>query len=100
MIRLIIFVFVSFIITVNFANGQNNSIVNVTGKVLRAKDSIALAASILYEKLPYYDDMGIAKANGADDFSFWLVKGLTYNISIKRPNFKALTDVTHLKIRG
>ena len=50
---------------------QNQELVNVTGKVLSAKDSSEIATSILYEKLPYYDDMGLANANGTGDFSFY-----------------------------
>lgn len=67
---------------------QNETMVNVKGKVLSARDSSAVASSILYEKLPYYDDMGIAAANGTGDFSLLLVKGTAYNISIRKDSFK------------
>ena len=92
MFRLIFLVFVCLILIINSTNGQGNSMVNVMGKVLSAKDSSELSTSILYEKLPYYDDMGITTANGTGDFSFLLVKDVTYNISITKSNYKALNQ--------
>ena len=68
--------------------GQNSGLSTITGKVLSAKDSSALATSILYEKLPYYDDMGLTNANANGDFNFQLVKDITYNISIRKDSFK------------
>ncbi len=92
MSRLILLLFVCSFVLVCSSSAQNQSMVTVKGKVLSAKDSSELATSILYEKLPYYDDMGIANANGNGDFSFLLVKDVSYNISIRRDDFKALNQ--------
>ena len=64
-----------------------NPLVTVSGKVLSMADSSEVSTSILYEKLPYYDDMGLASANGNGDFSFQLVPGETYVVSIREDGF-------------
>jgi len=92
MCRSILSLLVVSIIALSAAFAQNDVMIKVTGKVLSAKDSSEIGTSILYEKLPYYDDMGLATANGAGDFSFYLVKDVTYNISIRKPSYKALNQ--------
>ncbi len=92
MFRLVFTLFICLVISIGEANAQNNSMITVVGKVLSAKDSSELSTSILYEKLPYYDDMGLATANGSGDFSFLLVKDVSYNISIRKTNFKPLNQ--------
>lgn len=72
--------------------GQNSAMSTVTGKVLSAKDSSAISVSILYEKLPYYDDMGLTSASANGDFNFLLVKDVTYNISIRKDSYKPFTQ--------
>jgi len=84
--------FLAFLFVAFFAAAQNETMVTVKGKLLSAKDSSAISTSILYEKLPYYDDMGIASASGTGDFSFLLVKGVSYNISIRKENFRAFNQ--------
>ncbi len=71
------------------ANAQiaTDTLVSVSGKVLSAKDSSLVAANILYEKLPYYDDMGLITSKEDGVFSMPLVKGSSYNISITKPGF-------------
>jgi outer membrane protein OmpA-like peptidoglycan-associated protein len=70
---------------------SQETLVNVKGRLLSAKDSsTAVSTSILYEKLPYYDDMGITSANDQGYFSFYLVKGAKYHISITEDAFLKL----------
>lgn len=69
------------------AQVSEDVIINVSGKVYSAKDSTAVAARILYEKLPYYDDMGLAESKATGDFELALVKGNTYNIAITKNGF-------------
>ena len=71
---------------------QVTAMSSVSGKVLSAKDSSGVATSILYEKLPYYDDMGLTTANSLGDFGFQLVKGVTYNISIRKDGYKPFSQ--------
>ena len=67
--------------------------VRIRGKVLNGDDSTtAVRASLLYEKLPYYDDMGKI-ANTADgDFEFYLIKDIAYNISINEGGFEPYSN--------
>lgn len=73
-------------------NAQNAAMSTVKGKVLKASDSTAVSTSILYEKLPYYDDMGITNAGSSGDFTFVVVKDVPYNISINKDGFKAFAQ--------
>lgn len=52
------------------------------GRTLKAKDSAAITASIYYEKLPYYDDMGTGRSNPEGRFEFYLLNGLQYNFKV------------------
>jgi len=71
------------------ANAQvsTDTLVSVSGKILSAKDSSLVSASILYEKLPYYDDMGMITSSADGTFEVPLVKGNTYNFTITKTGF-------------
>jgi len=92
MFRATTLLFLSFMLIGFSITAQNETMVTVKGKLLSARDSSAISTTILYEKLPYYDDMGIASANGTGDFSFMIVKGVSYNISIRKDSFRALNQ--------
>ena len=79
----------SLILLIFQANAQTSTdtLVNVSGKVYSAKDSSVVTASILYEKLPYFDDMGLISSKADGTFSMPLVKGTTYNIAITKTGF-------------
>ena len=82
---------VLFIFQLN-AQVTNDIIINVTGKVFSAKDSSAVTANILYEKLPYYDDMGMVQSKASGDYEFQGIKGNTYNILITKTGFLNFTQ--------
>ena len=42
------------------AQVTSNDLVLVSGQMFKAQDSTPVVGNILYEKLPYYDDMGMA----------------------------------------
>lgn len=66
-----------------------DKMIHVFGKVLSNTDSAAINASVLYEKLPYYDDMGLARTNIDGSYEIHLIEGTTYNIRIENiPNFE------------
>lgn len=90
MFRAIFISFVTFVLVSVSVSAQNDTMITVKGKVRSAKDSTGISTGILYEKLPYYDDMGLASANAEGEFTFLLVKGVTYNISIRKDNYAAL----------
>lgn len=79
-----IFLMVSLI---SWGQAQEENFVKVYGKVLNIKDSSAITASILYEKLPYYDDMGMGRSGTDGEFEFYLIEGITYNFVAKKTDF-------------
>jgi len=84
-------VLISFVHFAAFGQAKD-TYVRLTGKVLSAKDSSAVSASMLYEKLPYYDDMGVSKSNGEGGFEFYLIDGLKYNFKLTAGGFLELTE--------
>jgi outer membrane protein OmpA-like peptidoglycan-associated protein len=77
---------------IGLINAQQSTLVTVSGRVLSAKDSSAQSTSILYEKLPYYDDMGLASANGEGIFNFQLLASETYIVSVRKDGFLPLSQ--------
>ena len=71
-------------------DGQNANLVKITGKVLNAKDSSEISSSIVYEKLPYYDDVGFLNVSTDGHFTIYIVENENYNFSIRKDNFKPL----------
>ncbi len=67
-----------------FCIGQaSETFVKVTGKVLNSRDSSAVsAASLFYEKLPYYDDMGMSKSTSSGGYEFILIKDTKYSFRL------------------
>lgn len=59
-----------------------DTLIKVSGKILSKKDSSVIVAGILYEKLPYYDDMGMSSASTEGKFEIFLRKGSEYSISL------------------
>ncbi|WP_424962741.1 OmpA family protein [Ekhidna sp.] len=75
-----------------FAQVSSDTLVQVYGNLLKAADSTPVVGNILYEKLPYYDDMGISSTKTDGSFQIQLIKGETYNFSVKKEGFKKFTE--------
>lgn len=73
---------------VSAQDSSDDILVEVTGKILNAADSTAISANLLYEKLPYYDDMGMTSSSSDGSFSIQLVQGKSYNFSVKKDGWK------------
>ncbi|WP_420317139.1 OmpA family protein [Ekhidna sp.] len=84
--------------TITKAQESNETLVIVKGKMLKATDSTTLEGNILYEKLPYYDDMGMTSAKSDGSFEMNLVKGESYNLSVTKNGFKKFTQ--EIKVEG
>lgn len=85
-------VYICVIIT-NAQNPEPDVMIRVHGKVLSLKDSSTLSATIFYEKLPYYDDMGLSMSEPNGDYELSLVEGNKYNIKIENlSGFKPLME--------
>lgn len=76
------------LIAINHLTAQTDEMVEVHGTVYRAKDSTSTTGNILYEKLPYYDDMGMVSTKEDGSFTALVVKGENYNFSIAKPGHK------------
>ncbi|MEO9482787.1 MAG: OmpA family protein [Ekhidna sp.] len=79
-------------VTATQAQVSNDALVRVYGKILKAQDSTPVVGNILYEKLPYYDDMGMASAKEDGSFEIQLVQGETYNFSVTKGGFHKYTQ--------
>ncbi|MFK7951588.1 MAG: OmpA family protein [Ekhidna sp.] len=74
------------------AQTTEDTFVLVSGRVLKAADSTALSARLLYEKLPYYDDMGMANTSADGSFSVQLIQGKSYIFSVKKDGWKPFSQ--------
>ncbi|GAB4240482.1 MAG: hypothetical protein Tsb0034_16940 [Ekhidna sp.] len=66
---------------------STDTLVIVKGTMYRAQDSTAISGNILYEKLPYYDDIGMASVGTDGQYELQLIKGETYNFSVSKPGY-------------
>ena len=80
------------------AQVSTDTLIHFTGKIFSTEDSSLISANILYEKLPYYDDIGMAKSKVDGSFEVALVKGYSYNFSITKQGFEDFTS--EIKIEG
>ncbi len=72
---------------------QQDTLVKVTGKVLDAKTGDPIGATIFYEKLPYYDDMGTVKSSAKDgSFEIYLLNQTSYSIQLRAEGYDAVTE--------
>lgn len=71
------------VLGVCFAQPSDESMIRVYGSILSEKDSSTVSAPLLYEKLPYYDDMGMASSAQDGSYELYLVDGINYNIRIE-----------------
>lgn len=81
----------AFVVTTN-AQDTRDTLVAVYGKMLKAADSTPVSGNILYEKLPYYDDMGMASSKTDGTYEIPLIKGKSYNFSVTKDGYKKYMD--------
>lgn len=86
------------LVATTLAQVSNDTLVLVYGKMLKAADSTPVAGSILYEKLPYYDDMGMASTKTDGSFEIQLIQGETYIFSVTKGGFKKFSE--EIKVTG
>lgn len=66
---------------------STDTLVTVSGTMYKKQDTTTISGNILYEKLPYYDDMGMVSVGADGTFEIKLVKGETYNFSVSKPGY-------------
>ncbi|WP_420576689.1 OmpA family protein [Ekhidna sp.] len=86
------------LVATTLAQVSSDTLVMVYGKMLKAQDSTPVVGNILYEKLPYYDDMGMASTKTDGSFEIQLIQGETYNFTVKKPGFNKYTE--EIKVTG
>ncbi len=72
-----------------YAQQGSEEYVRVHGQTLSAKDSSSVSVSILYEKLPYYDDMGMTKSSLDGTFEMFLIAGNEYSFKVGQSDFQS-----------
>lgn len=72
---------------------QEDTLVQVTGRVVDDKTGDPVQASIFYEKLPYYDNMGSAKSSQQDgSFGLYLYNNTSYTIKLTAAGYDAINS--------
>ncbi|MEL7145584.1 MAG: OmpA family protein [Bacteroidota bacterium] len=80
---------------------QGDTLIKISGKVINTEDSSAIAARILYQKLPYYDDMGMASSdNESGQYEMFMVKNTKYTIEVSAQGFDKFTEEFTVEISG
>lgn len=69
-----------------------DTIIAVKGKTIDEVTGEPVAATILYEKLPYYDDVGTAKSDAEGAFIVYLLSNTSYAIQLKAEGYEPLSE--------
>lgn len=70
---------------------QKDTLVKVVGKVVDENEGNPVSASVFYEKLPYYDDMGSNKSKQETGlFELYLFNNTSYTMKVKANGFEAV----------
>jgi len=70
-----------------------DTMIRISGKVINTDDSTAVPATILYQKLPYYDDMGMVSAGKeSGEFEMYMIKNVKYTVQIKSNGFDTIEE--------
>ena len=93
-IKIIFICFITLLFSYNSHAQEDNmdGYVKISGKVMNALDSTAVQINILYEKLPYYDDIGLTASNHLGEYEFYLSKTNEYNLTFKKEGFEDFTE--------
>ncbi|MCZ6521987.1 MAG: hypothetical protein O6848_10885, partial [Bacteroidetes bacterium] len=76
----------------SLAFAQNN-LVRIQGKVMDAATKEPVQADITYEKLPNYDDMGIARSNQeTGEYKLYMLHDGNYRIKISASGYPIYTE--------
>ncbi|MBU2914668.1 MULTISPECIES: OmpA family protein [Reichenbachiella] len=89
LITLLLFIAIS---TASLAQ-QNEKLIRITGTVIDPNSNEPIQASVFYEKLPYYDDMGISSTNQSNGvYEFSLIENQKYIITVKADGYKPISE--------
>lgn len=72
---------------------EEGALIRVTGTVLDKESKAPIIANVFYEKLPYYDDMGIASTNEQNGvYELYMLENIKYIINVKADGFKTISE--------
>ena len=70
-----------------------DTLIRISGKVVNADDSTSIPARIIYQKLPYFDDMGIATSKNEDGaYEMYMLKNNKYAIQITASGYDDFSE--------
>ncbi|MEM7548073.1 MAG: OmpA family protein [Bacteroidota bacterium] len=76
----------------------SDTLVTIEGKVTNSLTDEAISAVITYEKLPYGDDMGIAKSSDSDGlYKMFMVKSAKYLVRVSANGYKPLEEEIYVE---
>jgi len=70
---------------------QADTVVKVTGKVTNSQTQGPVEANIIYEKLPYGDDMGVSLSTTDGLYHMFVMKNAEYNVTVNAPGYNVFT---------
>jgi outer membrane protein OmpA-like peptidoglycan-associated protein len=87
--KILFLLFLAVIVVHNESNASHNNVfvsdtlVKINGKISDGSNENAVEARIIYEKLPYGDDMGMAKSVMPDgNYEMYMLKGSKYLVKV------------------
>lgn len=97
---LFLFFYTSFLI--QESQGQNEKkLIRVTGRVTHVDSGKPVSAKVYYEKLPFYDDMGVANTNPANGvYELFMIENEEYIITVKADSYKPLSEEVKIEDLG
>lgn len=69
-------------------NSSTPELVFLSGHLRKMEDSTITTGTLIYEKMPHYDNIGKTHTTSDGKFSLSVIKDYTYNITIKKTGFK------------
>lgn len=94
-------VFLTMVFHSSLIRAQEKSLIRVTGSVTDPDLGRPLKAKVFYEKLPYYDDMGIVSTDEKDGvYELYMLEGVKYIINVKSDGYKAISEEIEIADSG
>lgn len=102
-INVLLTLFLIFTFLLSFkVQGQNEKrLIRVTGRVTHADSGNPISAKVYYEKLPFYDDMGVANTDPSNGvYELFMIENEKYIISVKADSYEPLSEEIKIEDLG
>ncbi|MCV9388340.1 OmpA family protein [Reichenbachiella ulvae] len=92
---------VSLLIAITSFAQSGDKLIRVTGTVTDPESNQPISAKVFYEKLPYYDDMGVANTDpGNGVYELNMIENQKYIISVKADGYKPISQEIEILDKG